>query len=493
MKMRLAFLGPLLLIAAASPGSAHEGDPNFVHACVNSVNGNTRIVESTETCKNNETPFHWPKQIPTTPTDPVVLGRIGALESQVLSLQQEVENLTEFTTPPGISINDTSFVESCSGTSTAISTVSLTKPTQFTVYADYSTRAGTASASYDFLATSGTLAFAPGDTVKTIPVTVYCDASPELDESFYIDLSNVVFADVIDATGEVDIVNDDLAQVSIEIDSAASFTLFRSCEYCSSVIVIDEGSAVTFKVYLYSTSPYVVDVDYSIVGVDLGNPDAFPTDDDDVYPGASGTLTFLPGEQQKTITITTVDDQAAEGLEGMAAVISNPVNATIVSASQPILLNDDDVSLTLTATPQSVTEGTVPLTAYQSMLPSESSVELTLSLSQPVEGGVYARLFMDSATSEAIPVRNYVVLGYGSSYGYYGWVGDIVLGSFATGYSYARIVQIPPGETSLTLTLPLLSDDIPEATETAVIEAESIWGAVPGNGGIVEIEILDDD
>ena len=59
----------------------------------------------------------------------------------------------------------------------------------FTV--DFATSAGTATAGIDFSLTSGTLTFAAGQTVATIPVTAIGDAIPEAPETFFITLSNL--------------------------------------------------------------------------------------------------------------------------------------------------------------------------------------------------------------------------------------------------------------------------------------------------------------
>ena len=49
---------------------AHGGDLGFIHACVNKVNGQTRIVGASDTCKNNENPLHWGITGPAGPPGP---------------------------------------------------------------------------------------------------------------------------------------------------------------------------------------------------------------------------------------------------------------------------------------------------------------------------------------------------------------------------------------------------------------------------------------
>ncbi len=66
--------------------------------------------------------------------------------------------------------------------------VSLRNPSAQTVTFDYATVNGTAQAGTDFLATSGTLTFAPLETTKSIPVTILGDNVSEATEQFSINL-----------------------------------------------------------------------------------------------------------------------------------------------------------------------------------------------------------------------------------------------------------------------------------------------------------------
>ena len=55
---------------------------------------------------------------------------------------------------------------------------------------DFATADGTAVAGIDYAATSGTLTFAPGETLQTVPVTIFGDLDPESEEVFLVTLSN---------------------------------------------------------------------------------------------------------------------------------------------------------------------------------------------------------------------------------------------------------------------------------------------------------------
>jgi CSLREA domain-containing protein len=91
---------------------------------------------------------------------------------------------------PIIKINNISILEGNSGTKTGTVTVNLNAATDKTVTVDYTTANNNAIAGIDYTATSGQLSFAPGETTKTITVTVFGDNIAEANKSFFVNLSN---------------------------------------------------------------------------------------------------------------------------------------------------------------------------------------------------------------------------------------------------------------------------------------------------------------
>jgi hypothetical protein len=99
---------------------------------------------------------------------------------------------------PRISIGDVSKVEGKKGQSTLFTfTVTLSAAYDQPVTMSFSTVNGTAKSSEDYIAKSGTLTFAPGETTKTITIEVKGDSKREGNETFYLDLfglsSNTLF------------------------------------------------------------------------------------------------------------------------------------------------------------------------------------------------------------------------------------------------------------------------------------------------------------
>jgi len=84
-------------------------------------------------------------------------------------------------------------------------------------------------------------------------------------------------------------------------------------------------SVAQFTVTLAAPSSKTVTVQYATVG-------GTATQGSD-YVGASGTVTFQPGETSKTVTIVVLGDSLAENSETFTVVLSSPTNATLADAN----------------------------------------------------------------------------------------------------------------------------------------------------------------
>jgi hypothetical protein len=91
---------------------------------------------------------------------------------------------------PLIGINNVELPEGNAGTTPFVFTVELSEPSATPVTVDFSTRNATALAGSDYIPTSGTLTFAPGEVTKPITVLVNGDTIEEPIEVFFVDLTN---------------------------------------------------------------------------------------------------------------------------------------------------------------------------------------------------------------------------------------------------------------------------------------------------------------
>jgi Ca2+-binding RTX toxin-like protein len=109
----------------------------------------------------------------------------------------------------GLTIGNSSVSEGSSGSTSATLSVSLSAATEKTITVDYQTADGTAQAPSDYSEASGTLTFAPGQTTKSVIVSVNGDTEIEPNETFLVELTSPTNATIEHGTGVVTIVNDD--------------------------------------------------------------------------------------------------------------------------------------------------------------------------------------------------------------------------------------------------------------------------------------------
>ena len=88
------------------------------------------------------------------------------------------------------------------------------------VRVDYATADGTARAGEDYTATSGTLTFQPGESVKTIRVPVLADAVSDSGETFKLRLSNELGVTIAD-TEAIGTIGDAAAPAALPVVSIA--------------------------------------------------------------------------------------------------------------------------------------------------------------------------------------------------------------------------------------------------------------------------------
>jgi hypothetical protein len=111
--------------------------------------------------------------------------------------------------PVVLAVADASVLEGNRGTSNVAVAVTLSRGSSQAITVSYRTVDGTAKAKEDYTATSGTLTFQPGETSRTISVSIKGDHKREANETFSVQLSNAVGATIEDGSATVTILNDD--------------------------------------------------------------------------------------------------------------------------------------------------------------------------------------------------------------------------------------------------------------------------------------------
>ena len=124
---------------------------------------------------------------------------------------------------PTVSIGNVAQTEGNSGTTAFTFNVTLSAASTNIVTVQYATANGTATtAGSDYTAASGTVTFAPGETLKTVTVAVTGDTTVEADETFSVTLTSPTNATLGTSLGTGTIRNDDLGADRYEANNTSA-------------------------------------------------------------------------------------------------------------------------------------------------------------------------------------------------------------------------------------------------------------------------------
>jgi len=186
-----------------------------------------------------------------------------------------------------------------------------------------STSNATATAGSDYTATSGTLTFAAGETVKTVVVDLTNDAVAEGLERFNLNLSNASGATILDGQGVAVIgANDAVAVAQPRIS-------------VSDMVASEADGYVDIVVNLSAPGQNAVAVNYATAN---GTANGFD------LTGVSGTLNFAVGETTKVVRVELLNDGTVEPLETFRFNLSGAVNASLANTFATITIVDNDTA-----------------------------------------------------------------------------------------------------------------------------------------------------
>jgi uncharacterized protein YhjY with autotransporter beta-barrel domain len=260
---------------------------------------------------------------------------------------------------PNLSINDVTLAEGNAGTTNFTFTVSLSAPAgPGGVSFDIATANGTATAGVDYVAQSLTGQTIPaGSSTYSFTVLVNGDALNEPSETFFVNVTNVTGAVVVDGQGVGTVTNDDPAP-SLSIDD----------------VTVVEGNAGTinavFTVSLNAASGQTVTVNYATA-------DGTATQPAD-YTAASGTLTFTPGQTTRTITVLVNGEVVPEANETFFVNLSGATNATIADNQGVGTITNDDVPVTVS--PGTLPNGAIATAYSQTITASGGAAPYTFAV-----------------------------------------------------------------------------------------------------------------
>ena len=401
------------------------------------------------------------------------------------------------------------------------------------VTVDYATVGGTASAGADYETARGTLTFAPGESVEEVPVRLLQDALGEPDENFAMRLSAAANATVTTGEATATIFDDDGGIPTLSAGNAAAIeggvlafafsldrpagsvvtvdyrtaneTAFAGIDYtaASGTLTIDvgetagsvevqtldddnkeleerlslhlssaanaslvsnavigtirdndvppelaveggvsaEGEPAVFTVTLAGAVTSRVTVDFATVaGTALDGVDFLPV---------QGKLTFDAGTAV-VVAVTTVDDDIDEPVETLGLSLSAPVNAELPVDSAISTIEDDDEPPALSIADASGVEGEV--------------AQFPVTLSDP--SGFEVTVAYSTSDGTAVAGADYEAVG-----------GSLVF---------------TPGETTATVSIPLVQDNLNEPDENFIVSLSNPANATLATA-TAEGLIIDDD
>jgi chitinase len=226
---------------------------------------------------------------------------------------------------PYVWIEDATVVEGNGGVTSLPMQVHLSWPAAGTTSVKVSTANKTASAGTDYTAVSATtVTFAPGQTVKTVPISILGDTSHEKNETFTVKLTNPVGLTAGDPTVTVTIIDDEGPLSVSALDTW---------------VTEGTGSSVTMTFTIVLSAPPGAGETVS-VKVQTAGGNAIAGTDYTALPLT--TVTFGPNETAKTVSVTVAGDSVKEKSETIGLKLSGTVGVTIADATATGTIVDND-------------------------------------------------------------------------------------------------------------------------------------------------------
>ena len=314
---------------------------------------------------------------------------------------------------------------------------------------DTATEGASCTTGVDYIAKTGSLEFAAGQTgFQEIPVTLCDDSTFEGDETFTLTLSSPSSAEFagqassISAIGDID-----------DNERPPSFSV-------ANVTGEEEDGAVVFEVTLGSESDSTATVEYTTE--QLTGTNAATSGSDCSVTGAdfgdeSGTLTFNPGDLTLSVTVALCADGLDEETETLRLKLSNPSGAPIASGG-----------------------GTATGTILDSDDPPELSVAAVAAVDEDA-GPAQFTVTLTTASGKTVTVR-------------YSTVDTTATAGRDYTAASNQLLTFAPGDTSKTVDVPVIDDSLDEAdTETFRLLLSNPTNATLQSGGDGATGTINDD
>ncbi|MBN1924590.1 MAG: hypothetical protein JW798_02035 [Prolixibacteraceae bacterium] len=225
---------------------------------------------------------------------------------------------------PGISVHSASASE---GAGTLAFSIELSAPSGKTVTIGYETSdTGTATPGIDYIETSGSIEFLPGETKKTVEVIIIDDLLFENDETFNLTIHDQVNATIVTGTAPGVISDNDL-----ELPVATlQFTLES---------ILENSGQAYLKIMLDKPAGADVAVGYALSGSAVEN--------EDFIVDTPGDIVIPAGETADSVLLTSLSDNLVGPDGQLIAILGNISNAVEgISYSDTLIIINQDQAIT---------------------------------------------------------------------------------------------------------------------------------------------------
>ncbi|XP_015282612.1 PREDICTED: G-protein coupled receptor 98 [Gekko japonicus] len=308
------------------------------------------------------------------------------------------------------------------------------------VLVEWSITGGTASPNLDFIGEGDILIFAEGETKKEITLTILDDSEPEDDESIIISLTHTEGGSRILPS------SDTVMIVILANDNVAGVLSFQTA---SRSVIGHEGELLQFHVLRTAPGAGNCTVDWKIVGHHA----------EQNFENVSGVIFFLEGSLNATFYVHLLDDHIPEEKEEYQVILHN-VRTQGVSSAGAAVLDNQGYEAVLTVEASDEPHGVLNFaSSSRVVLVQEENKTVQLFINRE-----FGSLGIINVTYATVPgllgLRNQTEMMLAEPGGdYIALMGSLLLGE---------------GETSATINVTILEDDVPEMQEFFLVNLTSV-------------------
>nr|XP_056705119.1 adhesion G-protein coupled receptor V1 [Euleptes europaea] len=307
------------------------------------------------------------------------------------------------------------------------------------VLVEWSITGGTATPHLDFIGEGEVLIFAEGETKKSVTLTIVDDSEPEDDESIIISLTHTEGGSRILPS------SDTVMVVILANDNVAGVLSFQTA---SRSVIGHEGELLQFHVLRTAPGAGNCTVDWKIVGHHA----------EQNFENVSGVIFFLEGSLNATFYVHLLDDHIPEEKEEYQVILHN-VRTQGVSSTGAAVLDNQGYEAVLTVEASDEPHGVLNFASSSRVVFVQENKTVQLFINRE-----FGSLGIINVTYATVP-------------GLLGLKNQTEMMLAEPGADYIAVsgsLLLGEGETSATINITILEDDVPEIQEFFLVNLTSV-------------------